>query len=188
MSIGGGRRRARHPLGETAVDLIIEESPDAILVFRRGIEPEAVRRARPAGRSTNPAFIVASDGVYHGVLPHPRGYGCYAQVLGTFVRERGLRHPRAGGPPDERLPADRFGIRDRGRVAEGLAADLVVFDPATVGGRRHLGASRATARTGIDAVLVNGEIVARGGRPTDARPGTRRSCGQPSLKCEWTPP
>ena len=44
-----------------------------------------------ARRTINhPAYMVASDSVYHGALPHPRGYGCYAQVLGEFVRERGV--------------------------------------------------------------------------------------------------
>jgi N-acyl-D-amino-acid deacylase len=68
------------------------------------------------------------------------------------------------------LPAQRFGIADRGRVVEGLAADLVVFDPATVGSQATWEEPRRPA-TGIDAVIVNGEVVARDGRPTDARPG-----------------
>lgn len=156
-------------LGETAVDLIIEESPDAILVFRRGISPEAFD-AQARRTLDHPAFMVASDGVYHGKMPHPRGYGCYAQVLGTFVRERGLVSLERAVHLMSGLPAERFGITDRGEVVEGLAADLVVFDPATVGSQATWEEPRRTA-TGIDAVVVNGEIVARDGRPTDARPG-----------------
>ena len=156
-------------VGDTAVDLIIEESPDAILVFRRGISPEAFEDQ--ARRTLNhPAFMVASDGVYHGSLPHPRGYGCYAQVLGTFVRERGLVTLERAVHLMSGLPADRFNITDRGHVREGLAADLVVFDPATVGAGATWDEPRLPA-TGIDAVVVNGEIVARDGRPTAARPG-----------------
>ena len=115
--------------------------------------------------------MVASDGVYHGKLPHPRGYGCYAQVLGTFVRERGLVSLERAVHLMSGLPAERFGIADRGRVVAGLAADLVVFDPATVGAGATWDEPRRPA-TGIDLVVVNGEIVARDGRPTDARPGT----------------
>jgi N-acyl-D-amino-acid deacylase len=156
-------------IGETAVDLIIEESPDAILVFRRGITPEAFDAQ--AGRTLNhPAFMVASDGVYHGALPHPRGYGTYVQVLGTFVRQKGLVSLERAVHLMSGLPAERFGIKDRGRVSEGLAADLVVFDPATVASRATWDEPRRTA-VGVDAVLVNGELVARDGRPTSARPG-----------------
>lgn len=157
------------PVGETAVDLIIEESPDAILVFRRGIgeaEFEALARRTLA----HPAFMVASDGVYHGAMPHPRGYGCYAQVLGRYVRELGLVSMERAVHLMSGLPAARFGIRDRGLVAEGLAADLVVFDPATVAGPASWDEPRLEA-VGIDAVLVNGVIAVEGGRPTDARPG-----------------
>ena len=171
MSIGEVAAERGTSLGETAVDLIIEESPDAILVFRRGISQEAFD-AQARRTLNHPAFMVASDGVYHGALPHPRGYGCYAQVLGTFVRERGLVSLERAVHLMSGLPAERFGITDRGRVAEGLAADLVVFDPATVGGGRHVGRAAPPGRPASTLVVVNGEIVARDGRPTDARPGT----------------
>lgn len=157
-------------VGETAVDLIIEESPDAILVFRRGISEEdfdALARRTLA----HPAFMVASDGVYHGARPHPRGYGCFAQVLGTFVRERQLVTLERAVHLMSGLPAERFGVRDRGRVSEGLAADLVVFDPATIGSQATWEQPRGTA-IGVNAVIVNGQVVARAGRPTAARPGT----------------
>ena len=157
------------PVGETAVDLIIEESPDAILVFRRGI-PEDEFEALARRTLAHPAFMVASDGVYHGAQPHPRGYGCYVQVLGRYVRELGLVSLERAVHLMSGLPAARFGIRDRGLVAEGLAADLVVFDPATVGSRATWDEPRLEA-VGIDAVIVNGVTVVERGRLTDARPG-----------------
>lgn len=61
--------------------------------------------------------------------------------------------------------AQRFGIRDRGLLREGLAADLVVFDPATVGDRSTWGNSRAEP-AGIDLVVVNGRPAVEAGRPT----------------------
>jgi N-acyl-D-amino-acid deacylase len=169
MSIGEVAAERGTGLGETAVDLIIEESPDAVLVFRRGISQEAFD-AQARRTLDHPAFMVASDGLYHGKLPHPRGYGCYVQVLGTFVRERGLVSLERAVHLMSGLPAERFGVTDRGRVAEGLAADLVVFDPATVGARATWDEPRLPA-TGVDLVVVNGQVVARDGRPTDARPG-----------------
>ena len=156
-------------VGETAVDLIMEESPEAVLVFRRGLSDadfEALARRTLA----HPAFMVASDGLYHGARPHPRGYGCYAQVLGEFVRERRLVTLERAVRLMSALPAERFGIRDRGRVAEGLAADLVVFDPRTVAARATWDEPRGVA-VGVDAVVVNGTLVAENGRLTGALPG-----------------
>ena len=78
-------------------------------VFRRGISREAFD-AQARRTLNHPAFMVASDSVYHGALPHPRGYGCYAQVLGTFVRERGLVTLERAVHLMSGLPAERFGI------------------------------------------------------------------------------
>ncbi len=89
-SISRGRRTsAARRSARPAVDLIIEESPDALLVFRRGMSEEAFE-ALARRTLAHPAFMVASDGIYHGARPHPRGYGCYAQVLG-HVRARARR-------------------------------------------------------------------------------------------------
>ncbi|HEX7222370.1 MAG TPA: amidohydrolase family protein [Candidatus Limnocylindrales bacterium] len=156
-------------VGETAVELIVEESPDAVLVFRRGTS-EADFDALARRTLAHPAFMVASDGLYHGALPHPRGYGCFAQVLGTFVRDRAFVSLERAVHLMSGLPAARFGIRDRGRIAEGLAADLVVFHPATVASRATWDEPRGTA-VGVDAVVVNGAVVARDGRLTGEQPG-----------------
>ena len=147
----------------------MEESPEAVLVFRRGMSDsdfETLARRTLA----HPAFMVASDGLYHGARPHPRGYGCYAQVLGEFVRERQLVTLERAVRLMSALPAERFGIRDRGHVTEGLAADLVVFDPRTVAARATWDEPRRTA-VGVDAVIVNGTMVAENGRLTGALPG-----------------
>jgi N-acyl-D-amino-acid deacylase len=68
------------------------------------------------------------------------------------------------------LPANRLGLRDRGRIAEGLAADLVVFNPETV---RDVATFTEPLRysEGIEYVMVNGRLVVDAGRVTGARPG-----------------
>jgi N-acyl-D-amino-acid deacylase len=100
------------PVGETGVDLIIEESPGALLVFRRGMSEEAFERSR-GGSLAHPAFMIASDGIYHGALPHPRGYGCFAQVLGHFVRDLGAVTVERAVRQMSALPAERSASRSR---------------------------------------------------------------------------
>ena len=69
------------------------------------------------------------------------------------------------------LPADQAGLSDRGRIAPGARADLVVFDPATI--REPADPIRPTSlATGVDHVLVNGVVAWAGGRPTGERAGT----------------
>jgi len=155
--------------GETAVDLLLEEMPDALLVFRRNTPPETF--AALARRTLAwPGFMVASDGIYHGALPHPRAFGCFARVLGQFVRtDRAISigdavYRMAG------FPAERYRLRDRGRIAAGLAADLVVFDPETVDGPATWDEPRLPP-TGIDAVILNGALVVDHGLPTGLRRG-----------------
>jgi N-acyl-D-amino-acid deacylase len=156
-------------LGETAVDLIVEESPEALLVFRRPMTEDAFETL--ARRTmARPEFMVSSDGIYHGARPHPRGYGTFARILGHYVRELRVLGLEDAVRRMSGLPAERFAIRDRGLIAEGLAADLVVFDPASVSDQANWDEPRRRA-VGIDAVVVNGQLVAEGGRPTGALPG-----------------
>jgi N-acyl-D-aspartate/D-glutamate deacylase len=91
-------------------------------------------------------------------------------VLGLYVRDRRVLRLEEAVHKMTGMPAARLGLRDRGRVAEGSFADLVVFDPATV-------ADRATFEQphrypeGIEYVLVNGAVAVDGGRFTGARGG-----------------
>ena len=91
-------------------------------------------------------------------------------MLGRYVRERRALTLEQAVHKMSGLPAARLRLADRGRIAQGLAADLVVFDPATV-------ADAATFEdpyrypVGISAVAVNGTLVLRDGERTDARPG-----------------
>lgn len=120
-----------------------------------------------------PFTMIASDA---GVLepgqgmPHPRGYGNNARVLGRYVREKGLLSWEEAIRKMTSLPAQVFGLWDRGVIRPGLAADLVVFDPERI-------ADRATFENphhyadGVRHVLVNGVLVIQDGEHTGARPG-----------------
>jgi N-acyl-D-amino-acid deacylase len=118
----------------------------------------------------HPAHMAGSDGIFTGAFPHPRGWGCFARYLGHHVRqdrtwtlEQAVQHLAAHA-------ARRFGLKDRGLLREGMAADVVVFDPATVADRSTYEEGRRPAE-GVEHVIVNGELVLHGGRRTGALPG-----------------
>lgn len=117
--------------------------------------------------------MVASDsGVrrFGEGVPHPRGYGNNARVLGRYVRELRIITLEDAVRKMTSLPAQTFGLRSRGLVREGFAADLVVFDEHTVGDRATFEQPHQYAE-GISFVLVNGEPVLSNGAMTAARPG-----------------
>jgi N-acyl-D-amino-acid deacylase len=128
----------------------------------------------------HPLVMVGSDGI--PVLegkPHPRLFGTFPRVLGEYSRQRGVVALEEAVRKMTSLPAQRFGLKDRGVVREGAWADLVLFDAATV-------ADLATFEqphqepVGIEMVVVNGEVVYEDGRHSGARPG--RMLGyEPSL-------
>jgi N-acyl-D-amino-acid deacylase len=114
-----------------------------------------------------PWVMVASDG---GIgLRHPRSSGTFPRVLGRFVREQQwLTLPEAIRKMTS-APADRLTRKERGRIAAGNVADLVLLDPAAVSDRSTF-QQPATLPVGIMKVFVSGTLVWDGG-PTDARPG-----------------
>ncbi|MDP9348991.1 MAG: D-aminoacylase, partial [Gemmatimonadota bacterium] len=121
----------------------------------------------------HPWTAVASDGRLNRLgdgHPHPRAYGTFPRVLGHYVREKRVLPLEEAVRKMTTLPAARLGLRDRGRIAEGAYADLVVFDPATVADRATFAAPHQYP-VGIGHVIVNGTPVVDGGRFTDTRAG-----------------
>jgi len=117
---------------------------------------------------TQPWVMVASDG---GIATdHPRGAGTFTRVLGRFVRERHLLTLAEAIRKMTSLPASRMKLSDRGRIAPGMKADLVLFDPKTVIDRSTFEDPRRLSE-GIELVWVNGEAVWSGGKATGAHPG-----------------
>jgi N-acyl-D-amino-acid deacylase len=117
-----------------------------------------------------PQTMIGSDGLPHDEFPHPRLWGAFPRVLGRYVRERRLFPLEQAIHRMTGLPADRFRLADRGRIAPGMHADLVVFDPARVADAATF-AQPKTAALGIDAVYVNGALAWHDGRATGARAG-----------------
>jgi len=121
----------------------------------------------------HPMVAVASDSglnVFGEGVPHPRGYGNAVRVLGRYVRDERVISLEEAIRKMTSLPAGQFGFADRGRLAEGLAADVVIFDPKTVGDRATY-AEPHQYPAGVLHVLVNGVPVVRDGAQLEARPG-----------------
>ena len=109
-----------------------------------------------------------SDGALEG--SHPRGYGSFPRVLGHYVRERGVLSLPDAVRKMTSLPATQMGFAHRGRIAPGMKADLVLFDPTTVIDRATPDNPHAISE-GIEKVWVNGVLVYSNGETTRAFPG-----------------
>lgn len=120
-----------------------------------------------------PFTMIASDsGVreFGAGVPHPRGYGNNARVLGHFVRDLELISLEDAIRKMTSLPAQTFGLRDRGLVREGFAADLVIFDEKMVGDKATFENPHQYA-VGFSSVIVNGKVVFDGAALTGEMPG-----------------
>jgi N-acyl-D-amino-acid deacylase len=115
-----------------------------------------------------PEITFCSDGALHD--PHPRGAGAFPRVLGHYVREEKVLPLELAIHKMTGLPASRIGLRDRGRIAKGYIADLVLFDPAVIIDGSTIEHPDASP-LGIPAVMVSGEWVVDGGRITGRHPG-----------------
>ncbi|MBT7582039.1 MAG: amidohydrolase family protein [Kordiimonadaceae bacterium] len=115
-----------------------------------------------------PYTAITTDGGIDG--DHPRGQGTFSRVLSRYVRDLDVLSLPEAIRRMTSLPASNLGLATRGMIKEGLAADLVLFDPDTIQDHATF-AEPLQYSTGISAVWVNGAVVFKDGEPTDARPG-----------------
>jgi N-acyl-D-amino-acid deacylase len=121
-----------------------------------------------------PFTMIASDSGVRQVdnsVPHPRGYGNNARVLGRYVRELKLVSLEDAIRKMTSLPAQTFGFQDRGLIREGFAADFVIFDENVIIDRATFDKPHQFP-LGISYVIVNGAPVLDNGQMTEARPGS----------------
>ena len=153
-------------------DLVAE----LILGAKRPIEITlgAIKESDVRALLVQPWNMIASDGDYVDSKTeragHPRSTGTFARVLGHYVREAKVLTLEEAVRKMTSLPADWIGLRDRGRVAEGQAADLVIFDPRTIADRSTW-EKPALMAAGVRDVFVNGVAVLRDEALTGKAPG-----------------
>lgn len=114
--------------------------------------------------------MIGSDGIPLGDRPHPRLWGTFPRVLGHYSRDIGLFPLETAVWKMTGLTARNFGLEERGSIALGRHADLVIFDAATVRDAASY-ESPATPAEGIDVVIVNGRVTWSRGAHTGARNG-----------------
>ncbi len=150
--------------GETIISILEKESPSAIMKF--GAEPDLIKLLQYTGSAVS-CDCGASEA--HPSL-HPRYFGTFPRILGHYVRETKAMTLEDAVRKMSGLPANIIGLVDRGFLAVGMAADITVFDPATI--IDHATYEQPTlASEGVRHVLVNGRFALRDGQATGEKTG-----------------
>jgi len=157
-----GEIKGKEPL-DAIFDVILEEENIVGLVDFYGTE-EHVKLIM-----SRPEHNVCTDGIMGG-KPHPRLYGAFPRILGKYVREENTFSLETAIHKMTGKSAEVLGLNDRGYLREGLAADIVVFDPETVIDTADY-TDPIQYPIGIDYVLVNGKILVNEGTPQPQKAG-----------------
>jgi N-acyl-D-amino-acid deacylase len=164
------KMRSKDPI-ETIMDLISEdESRIGTIYFVMSEENVKKELAKPWISFGSDEASQAPEGVFLKSNPHPRAYGNFARVLGKYARdEKVITLPEAVRRLSA-LPATNLGLDHRGFIQDGMFADVVVFDPATIADRATFDKPHQYA-VGMKHVFVNGVQVLKDGDHTGAKPG-----------------
>ena len=164
------RARGTDPV-ETLLDVVVADRGRTGAVYSSMNEDDVRAAMRHWWVSVNTdAGGVAPDGPFAQRSTHPRAYGSFTRILGRYVREQRLMSLEFAVRKMTSLAAQRVGLVHRGLLRPGMFADMTVFDAATVSDRATFERPHQLS-TGIEFVLVNGQVVLRRGSLTTARPG-----------------
>jgi len=162
--------RGKDPI-ETIMDLIAEdESRIDSIYFVMSEENVRKELAKPWISFGSDEASQAPEGVFLKSNPHPRAYGNFARVLGKYVRDEKAISLGEAIRRLSALPATNLGLDHRGFLREGMFADVVVFDPATIADRATFAQPHQYA-VGMKHIFVNGVQVLKEGEHTGAEPG-----------------
>jgi N-acyl-D-amino-acid deacylase len=164
------RMRGKDPV-ETIMDLLLEDESRIDAIYFEMLEDNIRKEiAKPWISFGSDEASQAPEGVFLKSNPHPRAYGNFARVLGKYVRDEKLILLAEAVRRMSGLPATNLGLDHRGFLKEGMFADVVVFDPATIADHATFAQPHQYA-TGVKAVFVNGTQVLKDGEHTGAKPG-----------------
>jgi N-acyl-D-amino-acid deacylase len=169
-----GRKHKARVETETVMDMMMEGGASAVF---HGMGDEDVKRIMQY-----PFNMFASDAsirIFGEGVPHPRGYGTNARVLSKYVRDEKVISLEEAIRRMTSLPAQKFGLKDRGLLKEGLAADILIFDDKEVQDLSTYQQPHAYSR-GFQYVLVNGQLVVENGRHLGVRSGVALRLNQNS--------
>ncbi|MBA2746174.1 MAG: D-aminoacylase [Flavisolibacter sp.] len=160
-----GRKHKGKEEALTIIDMML--AGGAGMVFH-GMSEEDVKRIMQY-----PFNMFASDAsirIYNQGVPHPRGYGTNARVIGNYVRDQKILTLEEAIRRMTSLPAQKFGLRDRGLIREGFAADILIFDEKEVQDISSFEKPHAYSK-GFHYVIVNGQVVVDAGVHNGTRSG-----------------
>jgi N-acyl-D-amino-acid deacylase len=164
------KRRGKDPV-ETMLDLLVEDESRIGTVYFMMSEDNVGKLIRiPWISFGSDEASQAPEGVFLKSMPHPRAYGNFARVLGKYVREEKFISLEEAIRRLSHLPAANLGLDRRGQLQVGYFADVVVFDPKTIGDRATYEQPHRYS-VGVRHVLVNGVPVLKNGEHTGAKPG-----------------
>jgi len=156
---------------ETMIDLVIEDQSRVVTAYFLMTE-ENIRRniAWPYTMFGSDEGAYSPQGVFLLSNAHPRAYGNFARLFAKYVRDDKVITVAEAVRRLTSLPADMLRLKERGRLAVGQYADIVVFDPATIQDHATFDAPHQLA-TGVSDVFINGVAVLKDGAHTGATPG-----------------
>ncbi len=159
------RRTGKEP-PQAMMEFVLEERAGAsMVVFSQSEENVATALGHAHTMIGSDSLSLHAGPGPHPGKPHPRSYGTFPRVLGVYCREKRLFSWETAVHKMTGMPAAKLGLKDRGRVGPGLAADLTLFDPATVRDEATFPDPHRHP-AGIPYVIVNGEVVVDGPRFT----------------------
>jgi N-acyl-D-amino-acid deacylase len=161
---------------EAARDMMLAGGASMVYHFMSDEDVDRIMRHPFVAVASDSSVLTPGAGV-----PHPRGYGNNARVLGEYVRRKRVIPLEEAVRKMTSLPAQHFRFTGRGAVKPGHAADIVIFNPATIGDTATFEKPHSFA-AGMDYVLVNGIAVVKKGDHTGARPGVVIAHSSPSAK------
>lgn len=155
---------------ETAIELVLSDDQIGAIFFMMSEQNVRDQVALPWMSFGSDAGAPAAEGESLETAAHPRAYGNFARLLGKYVREEGVISLAQAVRGLTGLPASNLGLRQRGNLAAGYFADMVIFDPEAITDHATYSEPHQYA-TGVSDVFVNGVHVLANGEHTGAKPG-----------------